>query len=57
MSTIKPIGGLIREHATRRNLPVFTEHIVERARSNRKRNELMGLIGLIVDMMATWLSV
>ena len=36
MSTIKLIGGLIRERATRRDLRVFTEHIVERARLNRK---------------------
>ena len=36
MSTIKLIGGLIRERATERDLHVFTEHIVERARLNRK---------------------
>jgi hypothetical protein len=38
LSTIKPIGGLIRERAMLRDLHVCTEHVIERARLNRKQN-------------------
>ena len=60
MLTIKPIGGLVRERATRRGLHVFTEHIARSTICSVKtckslyvaRSRIKLLISLIVNMSA-----